>query len=131
MHELSIASAILESARRHTPAGAVLTSVRIVAGPMRSIEPQAMRFAWESVIANTNLDDVILDLKELPWRLRCPDCGNEWNSDDLRCACSCGCAQAFPVGGDELRIDAIEVDDQRNGDSHEYLGCGKCSEAQR
>ena len=48
MHELSIATSILELAQRHVPAGAVLQRVDVRAGELRGIEPQAMEFAWRA-----------------------------------------------------------------------------------
>jgi Zn finger protein HypA/HybF involved in hydrogenase expression len=131
MHELSIANAILDVARRNVPPGCSLKRVRVIAGPMRAIEPLAMQFAWDSVIAVEASPDIEMDLRQLPWRLRCPVCGNEWTDQELRLECACGCTRAFPVGGDELSVDAIEVDGAENGEGHEYLGGGKRSKAER
>ena len=51
MHELTIATSILELARRHMPAGSVLRAVHVRAGPMRSIERSAMDLAWRACVA--------------------------------------------------------------------------------
>ena len=66
MHELSIASAILELARQHQPTGTILRSVSVVAGPMRAIQPEAMQFAWQAVIAEAEMKNVQLDFQLLP-----------------------------------------------------------------
>jgi Zn finger protein HypA/HybF involved in hydrogenase expression len=124
MHELSLAGSILEIARRSVPRGGRLRIVRVVAGPMRAIDPDAMQFAWESVTvdAGTNRIDLELDLR--PWTLRCPECGCEWNSEQLECACvTCGCNRAFPLGGDELQVVSIEVDEQSTNDMRGALPC--------
>lgn len=115
MHELSIASAILDLARRHVPDGSTLCAVRLVAGPMRAIEPSAMQFAWEAVLADAGLEAVRLELDLRPWTLSCPDCGRQWHADDLECRCTCGGERAFPVGGDELQVASIEVDENPKG----------------
>jgi Zn finger protein HypA/HybF involved in hydrogenase expression len=131
MHELSIATSVLELARRHVPGGCVLKTVHIVAGPMRAIEPQAMQSAWQAVIAAVGLHDLTLDLQVLPWSLRCPACGAGWTSAQLDSTCKCGCAGVYLVGGDELRIDAVDVDEPEKGDCHAYLGRRERVEAQR
>lgn len=131
MHELSIANAILDVARRNVPHGWSLKTVRVIAGPMRAIEPLAMQFAWESIIAVEAIPGIEMDLRLLPWRLRCPDCGNEWTDPELKLTCICGCTRAFPVGGDELSVDAIEVLGVENGEGHGYLSGGKRSKVER
>ncbi|HVT88329.1 MAG TPA: hydrogenase maturation nickel metallochaperone HypA [Tepidisphaeraceae bacterium] len=111
MHELSIAGAILDVARSRVPANCALKTVRVIAGPMRAIEPQAMQFAWEAVLDEEQLTDIQLELKLLPWLLHCPACHREWSSKDLQSACVCGCKSASPIDGDELQVSSIEVDD--------------------
>src|SRR5215207_3875200 len=112
MHELSLASSILEIARRSVPRGARLRAVRVVVGPMRAIDPDAMHFAWRSVTADAGDDRVHLELNMRPWTLRCAECGCECTSEQIDCACAaCGCNRAFPLGGDELQVVSIEVDD--------------------
>jgi Zn finger protein HypA/HybF involved in hydrogenase expression len=112
MHELSLASPILEIARRSVPRGARLRIVRVVAGPMRAIDSDAMQFAWQSVTADGGFEQIELELDLRPWTLRCPECGCTWTSKQLDCACAaCGCNCAFPLGGDELQVVAIEVDE--------------------
>jgi hydrogenase nickel incorporation protein HypA/HybF len=114
MHELSIAQALMDLAVSHAPAGAVVRSLRICAGPLRGIDPEALRWAWSSVTAGHALHEAELDVQLLPWRLRCPRCAVEWTSDLPDSPCSCGCDAAYPVGGDELRLDSLEVDDPPN-----------------
>ncbi|CAN5342138.1 hydrogenase maturation nickel metallochaperone HypA [soil metagenome] len=111
MHELSIASSILELARRHVPGGSCLRSLKLTAGPMRAIEPEAMQFAWQAILQEAGADEISLELNQLPWQLRCASCGREWQSESTDCICVCGSDRVSPVGGDELQITSIEVDD--------------------
>jgi Zn finger protein HypA/HybF involved in hydrogenase expression len=92
-----------------------MRQVHLVAGPMRAIEPMAMQLAWQAVLQEAGLADVGLQIDLLPWRWRCPDCGSEWTSGDIESTCACGSARAHPVGGDELEIDWIEVEDEAKG----------------
>jgi hydrogenase nickel incorporation protein HypA/HybF len=121
MHELSIASSILDLARRHMPDGTVLRSVKIRVGPMRGIEPQAMEFAWRACTQGSSAEKTLLELESIPWRLHCSRCGTEFDSVDLYTACACGASQVHPVGGDELLLVSIEVDEPSA--AIPFLGC--------
>lgn len=113
MHELSLASSILDLAMQHTPPGTSLRVVRLRAGPMRGIEPQAMQWAWQACIEGTDARDSRIELELLPWRLRCSHCGSEFSAPDVFDAvCPCGGRGAHPVGGDELQVMSIEVDEK-------------------
>ena len=47
MHELSIAESLLRLAEEHAPRGAYVRIVRISAGPLRAIDPEAMQWAFD------------------------------------------------------------------------------------
>jgi hydrogenase nickel incorporation protein HypA/HybF len=111
MHEFSLAQALVELVRQKTPPGAVVRAVAVRAGPMRGIDPQAMQWAWQVASEQGGLNGAALNLDELPWTLRCPDCGRQWESAELDAACACGSRLAGPVGGDELTLVSLEVDE--------------------
>ena len=66
MHELSIATSILDLARRHTPAGKVLRSVSVRAGGMRGIDPESMELAWRACTLGSDASKSSLHLEVLP-----------------------------------------------------------------
>jgi Zn finger protein HypA/HybF involved in hydrogenase expression len=116
MHELTIAEAVFRLAQVRTPAGSHLRVVRVRAGAMRAIDPDAMNWAWHAITADCDGADrrrVRLELDLRPWRLRCPNCGRTWDADtvDQRCA-RCGVGGAYPLAGDELLVESIEVEDE-------------------
>jgi Zn finger protein HypA/HybF involved in hydrogenase expression len=115
MHELSIADAILDLARRHLPPGCELKSVHVRAGPTRAIDPDAMQLAWQAVLAQEHLTHIDLILEIRPWTIRCPRCGCQWTSTDLARPCTCGHQRGVPIGGDELQLTSIEVDEITKG----------------
>jgi hydrogenase nickel incorporation protein HypA/HybF len=112
MHEMSIAQAILNLAQEHVPPGSELRVVRMRAGPMRAIEPQSMQWAWEALVSAPASENVSLELTTSPWRMRCNCCGHEWEGDSLADRCTCGSRDVRPIGGDELQLISIEVDDR-------------------
>jgi hydrogenase nickel incorporation protein HypA/HybF len=111
MHELSIATALFEQVKRHTPPGAQVLKARVLIGPMQGIEPDSLRFGWEAVWREDgeNVPELVLDLPQ--WKLKCNECGREWESPELYVACECGSALASPIGGGELQLVSIEVTD--------------------
>ena len=111
MHELSVAGAILERAVAHTPGGATLEAVHVIAGPLRGIDEEAMQAAWKSVTHGTTWSGVRLELEQLPWRLCCRHCGREFAADDVGLRCACGSGATSPVGGDELQVTSLTVSD--------------------
>jgi Zn finger protein HypA/HybF involved in hydrogenase expression len=110
MHELSIAQAILELAAAHVPTGARLCAVRVSAGPMRGIDPQCLQAAFNALNPDNPQQAVRLDLLELPWPMRCDDCGRSWTTDQLDSHCTCGSTRVRPTGGDDLELLSIEID---------------------
>ncbi len=112
MHEVSIAESILQQALAHVDDERAIRAVRVVAGPLRAIDDMAMQWAWQSVTADRPASRAKLDLRQLPWKLHCAQCGNEWQSSELDPTCkSCGCGRVVPLGGDELLLESLEVDD--------------------
>lgn len=111
MHELSLAESILNIARKNTPPGATLVSVKLRAGPRRAVDRDAMINAWTAVLEVSGQSPATLDLQLDPWTLRCGSCGHQWQAEELGISCpSCGAAGPHPVGGNELQVVSIKVD---------------------
>jgi hydrogenase nickel incorporation protein HypA/HybF len=111
MHELSIATSIHELARQRVPAGNVLRSVTIRAGPLRGIDCQAMEFAWRAATTGTDAEGAQLHLQLMPWRMRCARCGYDFSTTNPSQPCECGSTSTRPIGGDDLLLISIEVDE--------------------
>lgn len=111
MHEFSIAQALLQVARRHIPPDSHVRAVRVQAGPLQAIDETALEWAWQAVREGTEYADADLEVEFLPWRLRCPDCGNRWQAPALDSPCACGSQQGVPDGGDELLLTSLEIDE--------------------
>ena len=111
MHELSIACAVLEQVAEHLPPRAVLRRVHLTVGPLRAIEPEAMRFAWQAATRDTAWDGSELALDLRPWSWRCRACGGSFESDDLDAACACGSSDTMLQSDDALLLQALDVDD--------------------
>ncbi len=113
MHEFSIAEALVEQVAAHTPASATLRRVRVRAGAMAAIEPEAMQWAWRAATDAGRFDGAQLMLELEPYRLRCPACGREWDSEQLFVACSCGHARPQPRGDAGLTLLSLDIEDHQ------------------
>jgi hydrogenase nickel incorporation protein HypA/HybF len=112
MHELSVASAVLNTAIKHAEERPVsVVSLRV--GRLRQVVPDSLRFYFEIVARDTVCEDAELRIDEIEARLRCEDCGHEWRPGfpAFRCP-DCGAGDVAVTAGEELQVDYIEVQQQ-------------------
>jgi Zn finger protein HypA/HybF involved in hydrogenase expression len=69
----------------------------------------AMQWAWQAVRAGGPYADSTLDIKDLPWSLRCEACGHKWESETLDEQCACTSEDVRIVGGDQLQLVSLDV----------------------
>ena len=113
MHELSISSAIVDTAVRHA-AGRPVTRVAVRIGRLRQVVPASLSFCFGLVAKDTVCDGAQLDLEIVPARLRCADCDQAWEIEVPAFRCPrCGSANAEVVSGEELEVESIEVEESR------------------
>jgi hydrogenase nickel incorporation protein HypA/HybF len=113
MHELSIAQAIADVATRHA-AGRRVVRVEVKVGHLRQVVPDSLYFSFGLVTQGTALDDAELAITHVPAAGICCDCGTEsvMSSFPLCCA-RCGGLNMEMLAGEELFIDALELDDEK------------------
>jgi len=111
MHELSIARSLLGLVQENVPSDAAVRSVLVRVGPLQAIDPGAMQLAWHAATDDTVLDGAELSLTLVPWELCCRECGRSWSSENWSDPCTCGSCRVDPVGGDELMLISIDVDE--------------------
>ncbi len=109
MHELSIATAVLNTAVRHAE-GRRVDVVAMRVGTMRQVVPSSLLFYWEIVARDSLCEDARLELTESVTRLRCADCTSEWEPlvPAFRCP-DCDSAEVSVVAGEELEVEYIEL----------------------
>lgn len=109
MHELSIATAVLNTAVKHA-AGRPVDVVAMRVGTLRQVVPGSLLFYWDIVARDTVCEDARLDLTEIDTCLRCDACGLEWrpSAPVFRCP-GCASAATSVIAGEELEVDYIEV----------------------
>jgi hydrogenase nickel incorporation protein HypA/HybF len=111
MHELSIAEALVAIAARHAGDRQVVR-VEVRLGHLRQVVPQALEFAFGLVAEGTPVEGAALVMEVVPAAGRCRTCGtaSELPGFPLLCA-ACGSADLEITQGEELLVDALELED--------------------
>jgi hydrogenase nickel incorporation protein HypA/HybF len=109
MHELSLSSAILETAVRHA-AGRPVKAVELTVGTLRQVVPSSLEFYWEIVARGTVCEGSRLELSVVQALVSCNDCATEWTLDEPVFACpSCESKNVEVLKGTEFMVESIDV----------------------
>ncbi|WP_372789554.1 hydrogenase maturation nickel metallochaperone HypA [Paraconexibacter sp.] len=111
MHELSVSSAVVDTAIRHA-AGRRVTGVHLRLGTLRQVVPDSLEFFFGIVARDTLCEGAVLTWDVVPARLRCGPCDREWGIEEPAFRCEvCGSAEVDVVSGQELEVETIEVEE--------------------
>ena len=109
MHELSVASAVVDTVLRHAEDRRVLV-VYLKVGQLRQVIPDSLAFYWDVVSRETLAEGARLEQVVVAARLRCGTCAHEWEPELMfRCPECSGAGEV--LAGDELEVDSIEVEE--------------------
>ncbi|MFF2244095.1 hydrogenase maturation nickel metallochaperone HypA [Arthrobacter sp. NPDC058130] len=108
MHELAITQGLVEAVLNRTGDRHV-TGVNLRIGPLSGVLPDAVRFCFEVVSADTPLAGAALTIDESEGRARCRSCHDEFVLEDMFLLCPCGSADVEIVSGRELLVTSVEV----------------------
>jgi hydrogenase nickel incorporation protein HypA/HybF len=106
VHELSLASAIVDTVERHAD-GRPVSVITMRIGALRQVVPESLELYVEIVGRGTVCEGAHLEYEVVPARLAC--CGGEWEPPSFRCL-SCG-GGGTVVSGDEFMVEAIELEE--------------------
>ena len=114
MHELSIANSILEAVRKERErlnlARVIKVGVRI--GELAGVDPDALSFGFEVLIKDTDLEPLALAIESTSRRHECSRCKHVFTVVDYHVDCpDCGSADTRCIGGDELELAYLEVEE--------------------
>jgi hydrogenase nickel incorporation protein HypA/HybF len=114
MHELSIANAILEAVRKERERlnGARVTKVGVRIGELAGVDPEALSFGFEVLVKDTDLEPLVLEIESTSRRHECSECRHVFAVVDYRVDCpACGATETRCIGGDELELAYLEVEE--------------------
>lgn len=112
MHEMALTEGVLsvlqdESQRQSF---SKVKAVCLEIGALSHVEPDAMRFCFEAVMAGSLAEGARLDIVESPGAAWCMKCSHDVAVSARYDACpDCGGYQLQITGGDEMKIKELEV----------------------
>jgi hydrogenase nickel incorporation protein HypA/HybF len=111
VHELSIATAVLNTACKHAD-GRPVALVSVRTGSLRQVVPSSLQFYFEIVARDTPCEQAHLRITEIAARLRCAQCAREWEPaiPAFRCP-RCESGEVAVVAGNELEVEYIEIEE--------------------
>ncbi len=79
MHELSIASSIVESVLKFAEANGAkkIVEVRLAVGELTCVEAEQLRFCYTAITKETPMEDSTLEIETIPAQVHCPHCAYE------------------------------------------------------
>ncbi len=112
MHEISIASSLIEQAAAHVPEGKRLLAVRVTVGPLSGISADSLEFCFDSVAADMGHGSARLSITRIPACFECLTCGACYKSESVYTECPlCQSLERITYSGDRFTLDAIDVED--------------------
>ena len=115
MHELSIASSILETVRAELSSkpGVRPTVIALRIGALSGVDAESLRFGFDALVRDSDYDPLRLDIELVPRRHKCVDCGCEYDVADADSLCTnCQSPVAICIAGEELDIAYVEVEER-------------------
>ncbi|MCF7804443.1 MAG: hydrogenase maturation nickel metallochaperone HypA [Candidatus Marinimicrobia bacterium] len=111
MHEMSIATNILEIAEQSMDGHDQLLSISVEIGELAGIEFEALEFCFEALKQSSRYPDLTLDITRIPGKGNCRKCGVSVPMKERFAVCpECGGYTVEPSQGQELRVTSIEVE---------------------
>ena len=113
MHEMSLMESVLEIVEEEArKAGARrVKAVRLDIGELSHVEPEAMRFCFDAVVAGTIAAEAVLEIVRVPGEGWCLDCAKTVPLSERFGACpECGGHMVQMTAGDDMRVAELEVE---------------------
>lgn len=114
MHELSIASNIIDAMRNYQAerGNPTLIAVGIRIGTLSDVVPDALCFGFEVLTRETDYESTELKVEHVKPRGRCRECENEFDVNDLLFVCTkCESTNVDLICGQELEIVYFETEE--------------------
>jgi hydrogenase nickel incorporation protein HypA/HybF len=79
MHELSIAATIVEDVLQFVQTHDIrkVLRVRLAIGEWTCVQPEQLKFCYESITRETPMQDSALEIEAVPAQVKCSECGYE------------------------------------------------------
>jgi hydrogenase nickel insertion protein HypA len=113
MHELSIASDILDVVERTIGGRKPLQSVRLVLGSLSGVSADSLQFCFTELAEQEGFGRPELEIAAMPAGVRCRDCGDEHTANDLAKGCPvCQSLNREILSGYECMVDTVTFEEE-------------------
>ncbi len=111
MHELSIAKEIITIVKESIPDSTwKVKTVKVKVGKLSGVLIDSLKFSYESIVRNTELEGSQIDVEEIPLKLFCRKCLNEFDTNDYIFYCvNCNSSEIEVKAGNELFVSEVEL----------------------
>ena len=110
MHEWAIAEDILNTAEEALGGRKDLLSVKLTLGPLSGICADSLRFCFTEIAGQKGFGSPELLITELPARIRCRNCGLEYDAQDLYQLCPrCESLDREVLSGAQCILESLEI----------------------
>jgi hydrogenase nickel incorporation protein HypA/HybF len=113
MHELSIASYLLEAVEEHARKGGAtrVLAINLVVGERAGVVDDSLRFSFDLLAAGTLAEGAQIVARRTPMQFRCAKCAEDYApvAGDFRCP-RCGVVGQVVDDGSALKIESIEIE---------------------
>jgi hydrogenase nickel incorporation protein HypA/HybF len=113
MHELSIMESALTLAldRTQKAGGNRVYMIRLRIGALSGVLPDALRFAFDTLVTGTPAEGAELKIDHVPARFWCAACLREFQADDMLAECpECHGLSGELRAGRELELASLEIE---------------------
>ncbi len=113
MHELAVTEEILRVAVEHAERAQArrITDIHLVVGNLSTIVDDSVQFYFDFLSPDTIAEGAKLHFERVPARLRCRQCGTEFEPQGLDWRCSqCSSLGGDVIAGREFYLDSLEVE---------------------
>ena len=110
MHEIGLCEGVLGVVLEAAD-GRAVRRVRVRVGKLLRVWPESFELAWRLVGEATPAGAAAVELDELPARIRCRGCRHEAQPEDLPLCPRCGSSDVEVLGGDELIVEEVELEE--------------------
>ena len=112
MHEFSLAVDLVEQLTEVVirEKATTVVEINIVMGAMSGVERVPFEFAFPEAARDTCFEGAVLHIEEVPLILKCNDCNQETETDELIMVCPlCNSVSVEIIQGKEFLIKSMEV----------------------
>ena len=111
MHEVAIMESAMEAVWQQLHANRARRVHRLVlrVGALSGVDPDALRFAFDVVTANSPAAGAALDVEAIACEAHCPDCAVSFGFDGIAACPQCGRCSSDIRRGRELEVSRIEM----------------------